>query len=41
MQKRLDVRYISTKGQVVDGFTKLLKQQKLEEFKGNLNLEKL
>jgi hypothetical protein len=41
MQKRLDVRYISTKDQVADGFTKALTQQKLEEFKGNLNLEKL
>jgi histone deacetylase 1/2 len=41
LQRRLDVRYISTKDQVADGFTKALTQQKLEEFKGNLNLRKL
>jgi hypothetical protein len=41
LQRRLDVRYISTKDQVADGFTKALTQQKLEEFKSNLNLQKL
>jgi hypothetical protein len=41
LQKKLDVRYISTKDQVADGFTKGLTQQKLEEFKNNLNLRKV
>jgi histone deacetylase 1/2 len=40
LQKRLEVRYISTKDQVADGFTKALTQQKLGEFTGNLNLKR-
>jgi hypothetical protein len=41
LQKRLDVQFISTNDQVADGFTKPLTQQKLEEFKCNLNLGRL
>jgi len=39
--KLLDVRFISYKGQLVDGFTKPLTVRQLEEFKNNLNLVKL
>lgn len=41
VQKRLDVQFISTNDQVADGFTKSLTQQKLEEFKLNINLGQL
>lgn len=39
--KQLDVRFISTKDQIADGFTKPLTIQKLEDFRHNLNLVKL
>jgi hypothetical protein len=38
LQKMLDVRFISTKDQVADGFTKPITQKKLIEFQNNLNL---
>jgi hypothetical protein len=38
--KRLDVKFISNKDQVADGFTKALPVKKLSEFKRNLNLFK-
>jgi hypothetical protein len=41
MKKLLDVRFISTDDQVVDGFTKSLPQGKLLKFQHNLNLIKL
>jgi hypothetical protein len=34
----LDIKFISSKDQVADGFTKVLPVKKLEEFKRNLNL---
>jgi len=40
-QKLLDIRLISTHDQVVDGFTKPLTIQKLQDFWHNLNLCKL
>jgi hypothetical protein len=40
-QKQLDSRFISTKDQLADGFTKPLSLQKLLEFQHNLNLERL
>ena len=36
--KLLDVRFISSKDQVADGFTKALPIKELNEFKRNLNL---
>jgi hypothetical protein len=39
--KQLDIRFISTNDQVVDGFTKVLSQQKLTNFQNNLNLRRL
>jgi hypothetical protein len=39
--KKLEIRFISSKDQVADGFTKALPAQKLEEFKHNLNLGKV
>jgi hypothetical protein len=36
--KLLDVRFISSKDQIADGFTKVLCSKKLDEFKRNLNL---
>jgi hypothetical protein len=38
-KKQLQIRFISTKDQVVDGFTKALTAPKFEDFKHNLNLE--
>jgi hypothetical protein len=35
---RLAIRFISSKDQVADGFTKALPVKKLDEFKRNLNL---
>jgi hypothetical protein len=35
---RLDIRFISSKDQVADGFTKALPVRNLDEFKRNLNL---
>ena len=40
-QKLLDIKFVSTQDQIADGFTKPLPVRKLEEFKRNLNLEKL
>jgi hypothetical protein len=37
----LDIRFISTKDQVVDGFTKALPAWQLDNFRQNLNLVKL
>jgi hypothetical protein len=34
----LDIKFISSKDQVVDGFTKALPVKDLDEFKRNLNL---
>jgi hypothetical protein len=34
----LDIKFVSSKDQVADGFTKALPIKKLEEFKRNLNL---
>jgi histone deacetylase 1/2 len=39
-KKQLQIRFISTKDQVADGFTKALSTPKFEAFKYNLNLEK-
>ena len=39
-QKMLDLRFISTKEQIADGFTKPLPSREFEEFKCNLNLSK-
>jgi hypothetical protein len=36
--KLLDIKFISTKDQVADGFTKALVVKNLDEFKRNLNL---
>jgi hypothetical protein len=41
VKKLLDVRFISTDDQLVDGFTKALPQNRLLEFQRNLNLTKL
>ena len=38
-RKQLQVRLISTKDQVADGFTKALPSAKFNQFKGNLNLK--
>jgi histone deacetylase 1/2 len=38
-KKQLEVRFIASNDQVVDGFTKVLPTHKLEVFKNNLNLE--
>jgi histone deacetylase 1/2 len=40
-RKQLDIRFISSKDQIADGFTKTLCSKKLDEFKCNLNLSKL
>jgi hypothetical protein len=37
---RLAIRFVSSKDQVADGFTKALPVKKLDEFKRNLNLSK-
>ena len=36
--KQLDIRFISTKDQLANGFTKALPVKRLEDFKSNLNL---
>jgi hypothetical protein len=36
----LDIKFISSKDQVADGFTKALPVKKFDEFKRNLNLLK-
>jgi hypothetical protein len=41
MKKLLDVRFISSKDQIADGFTKALPPGRLLEFQRNLNLIKL
>jgi hypothetical protein len=41
LMKLLDVRFISTKDQIADGFTKSMPQGCLLEFQRNLNLIKL
>jgi histone deacetylase 1/2 len=38
-RKQLEIRFISTKDQVADGFTKALPARQFEEFKNNLNLK--
>jgi hypothetical protein len=37
-RKQLDIRFISSKDQVADGFTKALPVKNLQEFRRNLNL---
>jgi hypothetical protein len=39
-QNRLDIRFISTKDQIADGFTKALPVKGFDEFKRNLNLSR-
>ena len=39
-QKMLDIKFISTKDQVADGFTKPLHLREFEEFRRNLNFSK-
>jgi hypothetical protein len=41
MKKLLQVRFISTVDQLVDGFTKALPQQRFCDFQNNLNLTTL
>ena len=36
----LDIRFVSSKDQVADGFTRALPVKNLDEFKRNLNLSK-
>jgi hypothetical protein len=36
--RRLDIKFISSKDQVADGFTKALPVKELHEFRRNLNL---
>jgi hypothetical protein len=38
--KQLEIRFIPSKDQVADGFTKALSTQQFEEFKYNLNLKR-
>jgi hypothetical protein len=40
-QGLLRIQFVSTKDQVADGFTKPLPVRALEDFKYNLNLDKL
>jgi hypothetical protein len=40
-QKQLNIRFISTKDQLADGFTKAMSVQKLLHFQHNLNLSRL
>jgi hypothetical protein len=37
-ERLLDIKFISTKDQVADGFTKTLGENNLDKFKGNPNL---
>ena len=37
--KKLEIRFIPSKDQVADGFTKALPAKPFEEFKRNLNIE--
>ena len=39
--KELEIRFVHSKDQVADGFTKALPTRQFEEFKRNLNLVKL
>jgi hypothetical protein len=39
-QNRLDIKFISTKDQIGDGFTKALLVKGLDDFKHNLNLSR-
>jgi hypothetical protein len=39
VRKQLQVRFISSKDQLADGFTKALPVHKFEDFKSNLNLK--
>jgi histone deacetylase 1/2 len=41
MKKQLQIRFIPSRDQVADGFTKQLPYQAFENFKHNLNLSKL
>jgi histone deacetylase 1/2 len=41
MKKQLDIRFIPSKDQVADGFTKPLARGQLELFRHNLDLDKL
>jgi hypothetical protein len=41
LRRQLEIRFISSKDQVADGFTKPLPVQAFEVFKHNLNLSKL
>jgi histone deacetylase 1/2 len=40
-RKQLEIRFIPSRDQVADGFTKALPSRQLEEFKHNLNLRRL
>jgi len=39
--KQLEIRFVTSKNQVADGFTKALPTRNLQEFMHNLNLTKL
>ena len=39
--KQLEIRFVHSRGQLADGFTKALPTRSFEEFKRNLNLTKL
>jgi hypothetical protein len=39
-RKQLDIRFISSKDQLIDGFTKPLSAEKLSKFQHNLNLSR-
>ena len=41
LRKELEIRFVPSKDQVADGFTKPLPVRSFEEFKYNLNLSKL
>jgi hypothetical protein len=40
MKKQLEVRFISAHDQIADGFTNPLFQQRMVEFRSNLNLKR-
>ena len=40
-QKKLDIRFVHSKDQIADGFTKPFPARSFEDFKHNLNLMKL